>query len=204
MKRIIAFSLLLILAIVMIGAYDYATAQTKVGSISGTPWLSSAPLPVSTSGGTSSVILSGGTSSVVVSGGSLTVVTVNGGTAATTSFSISGGTLDKITSISGGTLGSVTITSGTLGSVTLAGAAPTLSVGSGTVSAIAAPAALSSNACTEATLVTSGTGVLCGTGTGTACGVPLPQNAPLRLRVANTNQLYVSGGTVTVGYFWSQ
>ena len=96
-------------------------------------------------------------------------------------------------------------------SMTLAGtvsntpltAAPTLAVGSGTISATATPAALPSNACTEATLVTSGTGVLCGTGTG-ACSVPLPQNMPLKVRVANTNQLYIgSGGTVAVGYFWS-
>ena len=112
-----------------------------------------------------------------ITGGSMTVVTVSGGSAATTSFSISGGTIDTIPL--------------------------TLAVGSGTINAVATPAALPSNACHEATLVTSGTGVLCGTGAG-ACSVPLPQNMPLKVRVANTNQLYVgSASTVNVGYIWS-
>ena len=60
-----------------------------------------------------------------------------------------------------------------------------------------------SNPCSSLTVSTTGSGVLLGSGTG-AGTLQLPANTPLTFPLSNTNLLYISGGTVSVGYLWFQ
>ena len=117
---------------------------------------------------------------VNVTSGSLTVVTVNGGTAATATVGISGGTLDKLTA------GTVTVSSGT---VSLVGS--TVAVTSGTLTQL-----------TGGTLgqLTSGTVAISG-GTVTIVspipGYAIKGSGAFVLAGTNTVAFYVSSGTTT-------
>jgi hypothetical protein len=58
-----------------------------------------------------------------------------------------------------------------------------------------------SNPCSAVLVSTSANGVLLGTGTG-AGNLLISASTPIRIPISNTNMLYVSGGTVVVGYLW--
>ena len=104
--------------------------------IPGTPAM---PYPVNTASGQMLVDAN-------VTGGSMTVVTVSGGSAATTSFGISGGTVNTVPNSYPATLGALTVTS----TVSVPAGSKTVTVwgngslliGGGTVTAPASPATL--------------------------------------------------------------
>ena len=153
---------------------------------------------------------------VNVTGGTMTVLSVNGGTTATTSFGISGGTLDRVSAlpaltISAGTLGNVTLsgTSSIQGAVSISGtpsvtgtvgisggtltSIPNLTVSSGTVTT----SPLSYATTLGAYNVTAGTAAT-GVSGGTATTIPAGSRTVSVWTLSGTSNLLIGGGTVTL------
>ena len=167
-----------------------------------------------------------------VTGGTMTILSVNGGTAATTSFSISGGTLDKVSA-----LPNLTISAGTMGNVTLSGTSSVqgaVSITGGTLAQLTTPVpgyaiqnsgaftlasanttafylssgttTATSTPCNSVTLSLAGTGMLTSGGTsgmGFATSGTNAWGAPLTLSATNLNTLAVTG-TGQASYIYSK
>ena len=212
------FAIAILCCMIIVGGFVlqkiWAAYPGSVGQMGTENWVQTSPL------------------GVTVTGGSLTVVTVSGGTAATTAFSISGGTLDRVSAlpaltISAGTLGNVTLsgTSSVQGAVSITGTS-TVAVSSGTVTAsIPGYATFGSGSLAftgtgQSTLNLSGTaatsvpcsglvlscttsGCLVGSSSGGGT-IPLPANLPMQLPLGNVNSVWVTGGSAnSVGFgYW--